>query len=70
MTSSIDPEKLYKAKELAEILGLGLKSLTREIKKGRLRASSMPNRTRLIFGRDALAYLRDCSSTKLSEASS
>ncbi len=69
MTSSIDPEKLYKAREIAEILGLGLKSLTREIKKGRLRAANMPNRTRLVFGSDALAYLQSCS-TKVSENAS
>jgi hypothetical protein len=56
--NSIDPDQFYLPKDLATILRVGVKSISREINAGRMRAAKV-GKTFVVQGSNALEYMRD-----------
>jgi hypothetical protein len=54
----IDSTRFYTARELSPMIGLGPKAITRECRRGNIRASKLTERRYLIEGQAAIDFLR------------
>lgn len=54
----IDPSRFYSQAELAPLVGLGAKAITRECRRGTIRASQLTGRRFAIQGQAAIDFLR------------
>jgi hypothetical protein len=55
---TIDANRFYTARELSPLVGLGPKAVTRECRRGNIRASKLTERRYLIEGAAAIDFLR------------
>ena len=56
--NAIDPARFYTQAELATLLNLGVKAITRECRRGTIRASQLTGRRFAIQGQAAIDFLR------------
>ncbi len=54
----IDPIRFYSPRELSSLIKLGEKAITRECRRGNIRASKLTERRYLIEGAAAIDFLR------------
>jgi len=55
---TIDPTRYYSQSEIAPLIGLGTKAVTRECRRGTLRASRLTCRNYRIQGQAAIDFLQ------------